>query len=88
MQELVGYAAASLTTVAFIPQAHKVYKTNETKDLSLTLFVTFSLGVFMWLVYGVLLDSIPMVIANTMTLSLSLYILYKKINGLNKEKSI
>ncbi|MDC0932882.1 SemiSWEET transporter [Arcobacteraceae bacterium] len=88
MQELVGYAAASLTTVAFIPQAHKVYKTNETKDLSLTLFVTFSLGVFMWLIYGVLLDSIPMVIANTMTLSLSLYILYKKINGLNKEKSI
>jgi len=88
MQELVGYAAASLTTIAFVPQAYQVYKTNQTKDLSLSLFVTFSLGVFMWLIYGVLLESIPMIIANMMTLSLSLYILYKKINGLKKEKSI
>ena len=88
MQELVGYAAAFLTTVAFVPQAYKVYKTNQTKDLSLSLFITFSLGVFMWLLYGILLQSIPMIIANTMTLLLSLYILYKKINGLNKEKSI
>ena len=85
MQELVGYAAASLTTMAFVPQAYKVYKTNQTKDLSLSLFITFSLGVFMWLVYGILLQSVPMIIANTITLSLSLYILYKKI--VNEKKT-
>ena len=82
MQELVGYSAAFLTTVAFIPQAYKVFKTNHTKDLSLSLFIIFSLGVFMWLVYGIILENIPMTLANIITLLLSLYILYKKIKNL------
>lgn len=88
MQELVGYLAAFFTTVAFIPQAYKVFKTNQTKDLSLSLFIIFSLGVLMWLIYGLLLNSIPMTIANTITLLLSLYILYKKIKSEYIGKSI
>ena len=88
MQELVGYLAAFLTTVAFIPQAYKVFKTNQTKDLSLSLFIAFSLGVFMWLVYGIMLESIPMTMANSITLFLSLYILYKKIRVEYFKKSI
>lgn len=88
MQELVGYLAAFFTTIAFIPQAYKVFKTNQTKDLSLSLFIIFSLGVLMWLIYGLLLNSIPMTIANTITLLLSLYILYKKIKSEYIGKSI
>jgi MtN3 and saliva related transmembrane protein len=88
MQELIGYLAAFLTTVAFVPQAYKVFKTNQTKDLSLSLFIAFSLGVFMWLIYGIMLKSIPMTMANSITLFLSLYILYKKIRVEYIEKSI
>ena len=88
MQELIGYLAAFFTTIAFIPQAYKVFKTNQTKDLSLSLFLIFSLGVFMWLIYGIMLNSIPMIVANIITLSLSLYILYKKIKSEYLGKSI
>ena len=88
MQELVGSIAAFLTTVAFVPQAYKVYKTNQTKDLSLFLFLIFSLGVFMWLIYGIMIEDLPIMIANSITLFLSLYILYKKISIDNSEKSI
>lgn len=88
MQELVGSIAAFLTTVAFVPQAYKVYKTNQTKDLSLFLFLIFSLGVFMWLIYGIMKEDSPIMIANSITLFLSLYILYKKISIDNSKKSI
>lgn len=88
MQDLIGYLAAFLTTFAFVPQAYKVYRTNQTKDLSLSLFVIFSMGVFMWLIYSIMLDSIPMKMANTITLILSLYILYKIYKNENKENSI
>ena len=82
MEEIIGYMAAFLTTIAFVPQAYKIYKTNETKDLSLSLFIIFSLGVFMWLIYGIILESVPMILANIITLFLSLYILYKKFRNL------
>ncbi|WP_368031475.1 SemiSWEET family sugar transporter [Arcobacter sp. s6] len=88
MQELVGSLAAFLTTVAFVPQAYKIYKTNQTKDLSLSLFLIFSSGVFMWLIYGIMIKDFPIMIANTITLFLSLYILYKKISIDKIEKSI
>ena len=88
MQELVGSIAAFLTTVDFVPQAYKVYKTNQAKDLSLFLFLIFSLGVFMWLIYGIMKEDLPIMIANSITLFLSLYILYKKISIDNSEKSI
>ena len=88
MQELIGYLAAFLTTVAFVPQAYKVFKTNQTKDLSLFLFLIFSLGVFMWLIYGIMKEDLPIIIANSITLFLSLYILYKKISIDNSKKSI
>lgn len=88
MQELIGYLAALLTTIAFIPQAYKVFKTNQTNDLSLSLFIIFSIGVFLWLIYGILLESIPMTLANSITLFLTLYILYKKVSNTFLEKSI
>lgn len=74
--EFIGYFAAFFTTVAFIPQAYKIYKTKKTSDLSLSLFIIFSIGVFCWLIYGFILNSMPMILANIITLVLSLYILW------------
>jgi len=77
--DVVGSIAGALTTAAFIPQALKVYKTKHTKDLSLVMLAVFSLGVILWLYYGVLLVALPVIIANIITLFLSLYILGMKI---------
>lgn len=77
MFEIFGYLAAFLTTVAFIPQVIKIYKTNKTKDLSLSTFLMFCIGVFCWLIYGLYLNSFPMIIANIITLCLCFYILFK-----------
>lgn len=81
MNDVVGFCAACLTTLAFVPQAVKVYKTKQTNDLSLLLFVMFTAGVLLWLCYGILIDSYPIIISNIITLFLSGYILFEKIKA-------
>lgn len=81
MTDIFGFAAAFLTTTAFLPQAVKVYKTKKTEDLSLGLFGLLFVGVFLWLVYGVMIDSHPVIIANAVTLILVGYILIAKIRS-------
>lgn len=77
--DLLGYLAAFCTTVAFVPQAWKVYRTKQTNDLSLGMFALFTTGVALWLAYGVLIASAPIYIANTFTLLLAGYILVMKL---------
>ncbi|MFY0688607.1 MAG: SemiSWEET family sugar transporter [Cyclobacteriaceae bacterium] len=77
--ELIGYIAASCTTFSFLPQAIKTWKTKSAKDLSLGMFLLFVIGVLMWLIYGYLLMSWPMLFANTITLVLAGSILYYKL---------
>lgn len=79
MENLIGSVAALLTTTCFIPQAVKVVRTKRTEDLSLWTYVLFSVGVSFWLAYGILLNSLPMIGANAITLPLALTILYTKI---------
>ncbi len=79
MNEIIGYIAASLTTLSFLPQAIKVIKTRDTKSISLIMYVLFSIGVAMWLAYGILLNNLPILIANAVTLALALVILYFKL---------
>jgi MtN3 and saliva related transmembrane protein len=79
MTDILGFAAAFLTTVAFVPQAIKVYKTQKTEDLSLGLFSMLFVGIFLWLIYGLMIDSGPVIAANAITLLLVAYILKKKI---------
>lgn len=79
MDEIIGYCAASLTTLSFLPQAAKVIKTRDTKSISLIMYILFSAGVALWLVYGVLLGNLPIIIANAVTLALALVILYFKL---------
>jgi MtN3 and saliva related transmembrane protein len=84
MAEIAGFVAAILTTAAFIPQAIQVYKTKKTDDLSLSMFVMFSVGVFLWLIYGVLILSYAVIFANIATLVLALYILSVKLLNMRK----
>tara|TARA_B100001027_G_scaffold142177_1_gene98930 strand:+ start:358 stop:618 length:261 start_codon:yes stop_codon:yes gene_type:complete len=75
----IGFFAAFCTTIAFLPQAIKVYKTKSTKDISLIMFIIFTLGVFSWLIYGLIINDLPVILANVVTLILSLFILLYKI---------
>lgn len=77
--ELVGYAAGTLTTASFAPQAWRVIKLRETNAISLPMYVIFTAGVAMWILYGVLLGYLPMIIPNVITLALALMILVTKI---------
>lgn len=72
----VGIFAASLTTIAFLPQAIKTWRTKSTDDLSPLLFILFCIGVIGWFTYGVLLKDIIMIIGNTITIMLAGSILY------------
>jgi MtN3 and saliva related transmembrane protein len=77
--ELVGYAAATLATLAFLPQVIKSYREKSTKDISLSMYLVFFVGVVLWLIYGIHLNSTPMIIANAITALLALSILILKI---------
>jgi len=76
---VTGLLAAVLTTIAFLPQVLKAYTTKHTKDLSLVMFVLFSLGLILWTIYGIALNSLPIILANTVTLAMSLYLLFLKV---------
>jgi len=75
----LGLIAAALTTVAFIPQVVKIWKSRHTLDISLGMFSIFSVGVFLWLLYGIQLDALPIILSNGITLVLSLTILVFKL---------
>jgi MtN3 and saliva related transmembrane protein len=75
----IGFLAAVGTTASFIPQALKILKTRDTKSISLSMYLMFISGVLLWLVYGILKQDIPMIIANGITLVFAGIILYFKI---------
>ncbi|MEK9132932.1 MAG: SemiSWEET transporter [Patescibacteria group bacterium] len=78
MTELIGSLAGACTTLSLVPQVIKIIKTKSTKDVSLGMFVIFTLGVGLWLVYGFLVASIPIIIANSATFVLATIILVCK----------
>ncbi|MDP3653449.1 MAG: SemiSWEET transporter [Rhodoferax sp.] len=77
--DIVGYFAAILTTASFIPQALHTFQTKDVSGISLGMYSSFTVGVSLWLVYGVLLQAWPIVIANTITLSMAGAILTMKL---------
>ena len=79
LANLIGYAAATLTTASFIPQAWLTFKTRDVSGISLSMYSAFAIGVALWLVYGWLLGAWPIVLANSITLSLALVILGMKL---------
>jgi len=79
MTEIIGYIGAILTTLAFVPQAIKTIKYKHTKDISLLMYIIFVLGISFWFAYGVLLNSMPIILANAISFCLSGTILILKI---------
>lgn len=77
--EILGLAAAIITTSGFIPQVYKVWKEKSTKDISLSMYLFLTLGLFLWLVYGISIGSLPVILANGVTLFLVVCILLFKI---------
>jgi MtN3 and saliva related transmembrane protein len=77
--EKLGYAAAFCTTTAFVPQLVRVLRLRSARDISLPTFLMFSIGVFLWLVYGLYTGSRPVIASNSVTLVLSLSILVLKL---------
>ena len=77
--EIIGYIGAFMTTAAFFPQTLQVIRTRDTRSISLAMYVLFTMGICFWLVYGVMIESIPVTIANAITLVLSSIILWMKI---------
>ena len=77
--DILGYAAAILTTISFIPQVIMVLKTKDTKSISLSMYSIFFFGIVLWLAYGIIISNMPIIIANVITLMLSGIILITKI---------
>ncbi|WP_138497478.1 SemiSWEET transporter [Nostoc sp. PA-18-2419] len=76
---IIGLAAATLTTTAFLPQMFKTWQTKSAKDISFVMLITFITGVFLWLIYGIYLQALPIILANGITLFFNLIILWLKI---------
>jgi MtN3 and saliva related transmembrane protein len=79
MIQAVGFLAGALTTIAFIPQVARTWRTRSTEDLSLPMLIIFNVGVVLWLVYGVALREAPMMLWNAATLPMSISLLVLKV---------
>jgi MtN3 and saliva related transmembrane protein len=76
--DIIGFIAAILTTSAFVPQVYKIWKMKSGKDVSLVMYLVMLTGVCMWGVYGVLIKSPPIIVANIVTALLLLLVIYLK----------
>ncbi len=75
----IGGSAALLTTIAFLPQAYKSYKTRDLSGISLPMYSILTLGVALWMIYGILIGDWPLIVSNSITLCSSIVILSLKI---------
>lgn len=76
---IIGLLAGALTTIAFVPQVLKTWRTKSTDDLSLGMYLIFCCGVILWLTYGIIKNDLPIILANGVTLVLALSILLLKM---------
>lgn len=79
--ELLGYCAAFLTTIAFLPQVIRSWKTRDLSGISLGMYSLFTSGVGLWLIYGLIIEKWPLILANALTFLLSLSILMLKVSA-------
>ncbi|HZE86682.1 MAG TPA: SemiSWEET transporter [Methylomirabilota bacterium] len=78
---MIGFIAAFLTTIAFLPQAIQTLKTRRTKDISLPMYIALVVGIALWFVYGLILQSMPIILANGISFLLATPILILKIQN-------
>ena len=79
IQDFIGYIAATLTTVSFVPQAWQTFRSRDVSGISLGMYGLFTTGVALWLVYGLVLGNLPITVANGITLALALAVLVMKL---------
>lgn len=77
--EIVGFIAAFLTTAAFLPQVYKTWKTKDVSGLSLPMLLMFFVGIVLWLIYAVYINSPSMIMANVITIVSAFFLIYFKI---------
>lgn len=85
MTEWIGYIAAICTTFAFVPQAIRVWRTHSVEDISLVMYLILVVGIAMWIVYGVYIHSMPVLVANSVTLVLAGAVLVGKLAFMNRD---
>jgi MtN3 and saliva related transmembrane protein len=87
--DIIGALAGTFTTISFVPQVIRTWRSGCAEDLSLFMFTLFSLGALLWLIYGIALGSLPIIVANAVTLALALMILLLKIRySLRRRQSV
>ena len=79
LTELIGVVAAVLTTISFVPQVWHSFKTRDVSGISLVMYSIFTVGIALWLAYGILLKAWPLIVANGITLTLAMAILLMKL---------
>ena len=84
--DLFGFSAAFLTTIAFIPQLYKTWKTKSAEDVSLIMLILFITVLICWIIYGLKINSIPILVANIITFIFNFSILILKINYRNNNQ--
>lgn len=84
--EAIGFVAAALTTVSFVPQVWLTWRTRDTRGVSLAMYAVFTTGIALWLAYGWFLRSWPMIIANVITLLLAASILAMKLRNRARDR--
>jgi len=84
--EGIGYCAAFLTTIAFVPQALQSWRTRDLSGISLGMYSLFTAGVGLWLVYGLIIEKWPLILANALTFALALSILFLKLSNISRPK--
>lgn len=78
-ETVIGLLAATLTTIAYVPQVIRAWRTHSTRDISLPMFLLMAVGIALWLAYGLLIADLPLIAANLVTLVLVLSVLYFKL---------
>ena len=84
--EIIGLIAAVLTTSAFLPQVYRTWKTKDVSGLSLPMLLLFFIGIVLWFVYGIYIESLSMILANSITIVSSFLLVYFKLKYQKTDK--
>lgn len=84
--EMLGLAAAVLTTSSYLPQVIKIWRSGHARDVSLIMYLMMTLGISLWLTYGLLLHSLALIVANSSALTLTLSVLVLKAKDMHRHK--
>lgn len=76
---IIGLIAGTCTTISFLPQVIKIIKTKETKDISISMYIILATGMLLWIIYGIFIEALPVILANTISFVFATIILIFKI---------